>query len=392
MPAAETGVGNAFGRADQRRATGNVSDPSGFPDAFVAALSPGERNTFKAWVSQLGEPEVVAALAHVTRVDDGAWREEARLALIERLRDLMSARLPASIETWAADNVLAATRWVDATSDAALQATVYSALAGSALRLSGAEAAEAFRRLPAGPLRDRLLATAVERWGAENARAAVTWAQQLERREDRANALVRLAGKWAAESPRQAAEQAARISPAVLAAVMSHWSRQEPAAAAEWLRANLSPSERRGALAVAIAQWAERDPFAAARFTAALPPGRDQDEAVLSAVSGWARHDPRAAAEWVGKFPSSDIRQSAIDQVLAAWAQQDAAAAGEWLLAWPESHERDHALSTLSGFVFSKNPTAAMALARVIEDERLRLDRIDNLERRARLKDPSATR
>jgi hypothetical protein len=236
----------------------------------------------------------------------------------------------------------------------------------------------------AGTFRGELLGTVMAEWGGGDLSAAVDWAQKLDERSLREEALVHLSYRWFEADPDEALAYAA-LHPTehrqLLTTLVGQWSRQQPEAAAAWAAELFSEPAMAGVATSAIAAWAIKDDLAAAEFVLGLPGGKLRDEASIAVMSVLARNDPSTGALWATSFPAGSKRDYAIENLVYNWATSDPTSALTWSSRLPTG-ERDLAIHAGAGGLIDTQPALAASWAMTIQDEGRRVQQAERAARR----------
>jgi hypothetical protein len=120
--------------------------------------------------------------------------------------------------------------------------------------------------------------------------------------------------------------------PHVRSALLDRWSRDDPAAAAEWFKPLYQGRED-----VLLDRWAQDDPAAAVAWAGQNLEAEGQAKAWPSLAGTYAYRDPVAASEWIASLPEGPARMESIKQMASAW--KDGAAL-EWARSLPFPEER----------------------------------------------------
>lgn len=94
------------------------------------------------------------------------------------------------------------------------------------------------------------------------------------------------------------------------------WSERNEPEARAYALAKPAGEERDRLLARVALSRAKTEPAEAAKFVVAeMSPGDTQNEAVMSVLHQWALREPNQALAWVQLFPESDLRSRALTEV-----------------------------------------------------------------------------
>lgn len=313
-------------RAAETKTTKDAAPPVGHAavEAARMAQEPLVRSRefgrlFREWFGRDAE----AALAYLRQLPTGAQRTLALQIAIEQTNEQDPRR------------ALALARGLAQTRE---EAFVYALVFATLVNRDRELALREWRDVPAGRGREMGLRAVVDRWAAEDAGAALRWAQTLE-----------------------GAERAVAIESVVTAVV-----RTDPMRAAELAQQSLSGAALTRVLTQGIHQLAEVDPAKAATLVRALPAGEPQTGAVALVARAWGRSDPRAALAWAQGVADEAVRAVAMQRVLESWAVNDAAAAGQYALGLTDARARHAATLAVAAAMAGRDPSAAIAWASVV--------------------------
>jgi hypothetical protein len=210
--------------------------------------------------------------------------------------------------------------------------------------------------------------------------------------------------------------------------LLSHWSHQDPAAAAAYAASLEDPSNQQSALQSIMPNWARIDPDEAIAYYNTLKESdrpavlqnmigtiantnidraidfyesnaatlADEDskhnlaQAADNLVDTWANFDVAAAAEWSATLEIPEARTQAIDEAASAWIRQDSLAASEWIGELPEDPDRDAAVRQLVSHVQMDDPSAAFAWAITLSEEGRRTKFLQGVLSQWKQTDPNA--
>lgn len=106
------------------------------------------------------------------------------------------------------------------------------------------------------------------------------------------------------------------------------------------------------------------DPNRIASWASQLNDPAERRTTLDRVVSAWSYDNPAEAADWLVLQPSNSDQANRLASLTGAWARQDPVAAADWLLARnPPSPVLDPAVSTLARTVMQSDPAGAMAWA-----------------------------
>jgi hypothetical protein len=211
-------------------------------------------------------------------------------------------------------------------------------------------------------------------------------------------------------------------------AMVSHWSREDPAGAAAFSAEIEAPAHRRSALQNVMSNWANLNSDEAIAYFNGLEAedqptvlqtmigsvansdidsavelveshlSRSSDEAsgngnvaaARNLVDSWAEFDVSAAAIWSATLENPTVRVNAINEATQNWLSQDSIAASEWIGQLPSGAARDSAVGILIGHIKQGDPSAAFAWATTLENEDQRQREFSRVLKTWKMSDPNA--
>lgn len=173
------------------------------------------------------------------------------------------------------------------------------------------------------------------------------------------------------------------VKESVFASVLSHWTEEDPKAAAAFGLQLGNPSLRQRSLSSTLSKWAESDARQAMTWAVEKLAPEDQSAVIPGQLlRSWVRHDLAGASAWVGTLPEGTLRDQSVPALVATWSDRDLVAAGEWLKQLPPGRARDLAAERYAGRVFNTDPEAALAWASSIGAEAMRKAQLGSLAER----------
>ncbi len=208
--------------------------------------------------------------------------------------------------------------------------------------------------MPQSPLRARVFAALLERWGSLDPRSAMAYAASPRNELDREGALLSVlqgwsrsnpadAWKWVVENPGtpSAAEQRA-------AAVVLQTAQADPQLAGSFVRQAPNEAMRAAGLQALLFQQLNREPAQqTTRWLDIVPPGAASAQASSYLAGEWARYAPAAAAAWAQQL-GDDARPAAIAAVARSWGQANPGAAATWVTTLPAGPGRAEAAAAVA--------------------------------------------
>ncbi len=176
------------------------------------------------------------------------------------------------------------------------------------------------------------IATAQIERGMPNATA---WAEQLPEGTIKASAFDRVADQFAREDPAAAAEWVKRhadqsYAERAVREVAEELGRENPEAAVRWV-ADLPEVTQSRAINQSMERWTREDPVSAGNFLRDMEPSASRDAAVRSYANELDGSDPQMAAEWAGSIANDEIRSETLNGVARSWIRRDPEEARAWL-------------------------------------------------------------
>lgn len=204
------------------------------------------------------------------------------------------------------------------------------------------------QEIPAGPARNQLLASFLERWAQLDGRSAIAFATSVPSSQEQSAAVSAVLKGWSKQLPQEAWNwviervQGSRRAEPWLEIILTNLARTDLRTALTLL--NQLPSERfQEAMARVVMDQilATEGPRQALGWLTEFPEGA-QEAVATSVAQAWAATEPQAAAAWLeGSFPEAG---EALMEVVRQWVFMDPQAAADW--AW-ESIPRDRLSSTM---------------------------------------------
>ncbi|MGA2063387.1 MAG: hypothetical protein ABSG86_00375 [Thermoguttaceae bacterium] len=214
-----------------------------------------------------------------------------------------------------------------------------------------------------------------------------------------------VAGEWSQSDPARAAELADRLESwtakrDLLSEVMFAWGQADPPAAARWglafkERTHGTLAQRNTALQYAVVGMVRKDPKLADELIwehlEEEQWGNKPRTTPMQAACELAAVDPRAALLMADKITNHEqCRVYALRGVLREWARQDPAAARAALAGRKEADfQRTFSRDLVEGWA-AKDPQAALAYARTIEDRSAKIMALALIARRMARSNPKA--
>ncbi|MBB5349815.1 hypothetical protein HNR46_000036 [Haloferula luteola] len=236
--------------------------------------------------------------------------------------------------------------------------------------------------------------TIAREWAKLDPEAAMAWANGLEG-DEKGSAMVSVISEVAASDPAKAAAMAANLTgddqTRAYGEIAKNWATTDMAAAESWAN-SLTGDAKDRAMSEVLEVLARTDVDAAAAKLSSVSEGEYRDRLVATLAGKMAQTDPAAAAAWLGSQDSADYG-NAMREIMNNWVSQDSEGALSFIEAQPVGEVRDSATQTyLWRSQDTIEPTAAVALAEAISDERSRSMTIGMTVRRWMETDEDAAR
>ena len=164
---------------------------------------------------------------------------------------------------------------------------------------------------------------------------ATSWAEQLPAGSIKASAFDRVADHFAREDPAAAADWVKGhadkdYAERAVREVAEELGRENPEEAVRWL-ADLPEANQSRAIHQSMERWTREDPVAAGNFLREMEPSASRDAAVRSYANQLDGSDPQMAAEWAGSIANDEIRTETLNNVARSWIRRDPGEARAWL-------------------------------------------------------------
>jgi hypothetical protein len=239
--------------------------------------------------------------------------------------------------------------------------------------------------------------------------AAVEWAESLQSRKVKREALQYAWTAWAENDPLGAAaafqQSKGSMADHDLASALSRsWSAADPKGARAWIESLTdrraqdaawaqfripldkftadealelfnSVSSGRGQTAIALnvtSQMADRDLPTALAWADRLPSGAARTQALRTLLDRWAPDDPAAAVAYAAAQPEDTSRTELLRRALGVWGLQDPEAAIAWAKERPAGNERDEIASDALRAVREFDPARALSWLELIDNPNIR--------------------
>jgi hypothetical protein len=233
-----------------------------------------------------------------------------------------------------------------------------------------------FESLPAGALRNPVIADLFSDWAAKDLEAATAACQQLPDGIAKETAWVSVLSQRIAKDPASAAEfvknlpAGDRRQKSIEELLSNNWAQTNAPAALAWAQSLPSDSERIAAVNTVVTGWAENDPQAALQFANQHP---ELSGAALGKIAAaLAQHDLPAATNWVARLPDDEKKNAALLAASDSWAQNDPKSLANYALALPAGDTRTQLLTAACREFAGSDLPGTMELLKPLSDAALR--------------------
>ncbi|MDB2673839.1 hypothetical protein N9Y81_02670 [Akkermansiaceae bacterium] len=241
-------------------------------------------------------------------------------------------------------------------------------------------------------------------WANKDRTAALNWANGLEDKDLRQNAIGGIYQTWASANPADAAQHLGSISnpedrQQLLTSIAGSWASQDPEAAQDWLN-TLPGNDRFEAARSTISSLGHASPRTAAELfdRMALQAAGNEEEVqrinhqASSIASNWSNHAPKEAATWAAGITSEDHQANAYRSIASNWTLFDPPATATWIDTLPPGTPRDRATERLVDHIKQQDPSAAFDWANSMNDDNQRYNSIRNVVNQWKRTNPEAAR
>lgn len=357
LPAGETrrstlrGIYSRWARQDPKAAA-----------VTTAGLPPSDRADALESVAQhwaASEPE--AAIQWVLSLEASADRRRAERAVVNALEQEQPAKaaafvamlpdsehsatlLESALGRWAGLDLNAAAGWLEQKPDGLRRRAGYRKLAQVALRTDLQRATAFALQTSPDDGYNSVREEVARRWAESDPEAATKWLLTNGSSGTRLSYAFNSAfSRWAQKTPQTALAFITSLpkeSPVFtgtqtladfLRTPLYDWSRQDPAAAMNWLGSNATTQARTSLHYSILRQWADRDPMGMLAWLHDQPAGEFHDKYAASGLAGLAFERPELAAQRVDLITDEKQRHTTMQSIYSSWRRRDPTAAADWL-------------------------------------------------------------
>jgi hypothetical protein len=147
---------------------------------------------------------------------------------------------------------------------------------------------------------------------------------------------------------------------------------EDAKAALAWADQHASDPAFPGARIALLTAWAVAKPRDAAAYVASQGDATQQERTTVAILNRWLQSDAAAAGQWVELLPDEHLRSTAAEALVHSWVAMDAASAADWVEQLPPNALRDTAANALARSLITSDPDEARSWAEQISDANLR--------------------
>ncbi len=286
------------------------------------------------------------------------------------------------VSQWAALDPKAAAAWVMELGASGRQHQALQALVQAWGKEDAAGVRQWVASLPPTPLRDQAAAQVVQVLAATDPAGAAEVAHSIQNPSIQSGAIQQVATHWTRKDSEAVQGWLQRLPEgperdAAAVAVARTISSKAPAEAAALLAVVKDDNLRQQVAPMIMTHWTRQDPTAAAQWLSKLPAGHWRDSAIQQFVSQVPDAQSAMALEWAQTIQNEHVRRSAVANAVAKLGRQDPAAASEWLNRMQPGVARDQAVQQFALNVQKTYPADAVQWAMSIEDVSLRQQTVE---------------
>lgn len=206
------------------------------------------------------------------------------------------------------------------------------------------------------------LTEVIETWAGNHARDAAEWAVKLPKGNLRDLSLSEAVLKWADDAHRPAAEWLMSHPENIwlLPRAVARWGRQDPVAAAAWLKQVQDESLVREAKLAIVSEWAGYNPKAALDWAQANLTGDERETALGQVMEIWGSDYPLEALAWTRKIKAENERSIMLESLFETWCRTDLDNAKLWVKQQPAGLEKDLGTEQVASMLAASDPPAAL--------------------------------
>ena len=203
--------------------------------------------------------------------------------------------------------------------------------------------------------------------------------QHMEKDPARHDELIAIADAWGNKSPEEAVKFLNQLAiPDVwnpyLFFALGQWSRQDPEAALQWLKANYPDEMNESGLyltAGLIRGMVHSEPEKAFDILLAMNPGPEQRGAVDFLLQTWAQQGSKSLSEYLDRIPEKNerLREAALRKAIQYLPTEEFATMNEWASQLPNLEDRLTTQTSIAAHWAQRDGPAAMDWAGNLPDD-----------------------
>ncbi len=273
--------------------------------------------------SRLTMQDPGAAVQALSQLQGGAMRERAITCIAD---------------DWADANPAAAVAWANNLSNPADRDN---ALLNSIRHVSGQDpstAANDLSLIPNVNQRNQAMSDVLSHWTDTDPAAALKWAQYNTTGSAQTMALTQIVQNIAGTDPVGAMNVIQQMPTTpntnnLVFQTIGQWSQDDPAAAMQWAKTNLSGADQTTASTIALTGLIQSDPVTGGELVASMPDNQQRNDLINQVATSMASGDIDSALAWVTSVPniSDQAKYAAMSNVFGQITQEDPAAAAQKL-------------------------------------------------------------
>lgn len=166
--------------------------------------------------------------------------------------------------------------------------------------------------------------------------------------------------------------QAPRMRRELIVEALESWAAEDANAALAWADQHPSDLVFPGARTALLTAWAIAQPRDAAAYVASQGDAAQQTRTAIAIMKRWLQTDGTAAGAWVELLPDDHLRSTTTEALVQTWVATDEVSASDWVEQLPPSSLRDAAANTLARSLAASDADTARTWAEQISDVKLR--------------------
>ncbi|MGI9285886.1 MAG: hypothetical protein ACR2P1_10900 [Pseudomonadales bacterium] len=312
-------------------------------------------------VNTWAQQDLLAATDHVLNLPDGRFKDELQQTIAQHY----AKQSPATVM-----------EWIESNFEGQQRGNMMQSALGQIAQRNPELAISFLEKLPAAQRDLNMLHNVGTAWARKDPHAAVDWINKQEQ-EVAATMLSLIAQEWAMRDPQAAGEYVENLSATTrqqwISSVASGYAQRDPAAALSWLQQYNTEQGYANALDNVLSQWAYSDPPAALAYIERQPDAEKFPNAIVNAMSSLAERDTAEALAKVEAMPEGRLQNAAAGALADTWANRDAQGLDNWIKTLDAGPVRDRAVVALVANLGDK-PERAITLINSMQSEEARLN------------------